>query len=379
VDGELQLFFDANAGAGGSGGAGGATTSGYRRVRIHGIGAMPVFPLGAKVWLAKSQDLDRVHLGSPEPPHAFSIRSRQGGPLLLGEAYNAFTDAASPVEISTVSAICSYVSSADSCTPGATISYSSLTVVGDAPVVVRPGEPGAITLQGQAYDVRANAIATGAFSGPTTCADSPPANYVSLDIRARQLDNLVAGLEVGPLPACRNGNEPDHHLNIGGSFTTMYEGVVSYKGRDASVPGSYLFDIPGIAPVAGRPPPELHIDGAADLLPEPAVGQSFWFSYRFGVQVLRETQNGPLVLAYVHGSVHAGAPTPVGVHLGISVGAEEACSYTDTVKLWEVVFFTTPAVRVPSGTIGAFTTGGRNYRVWVRADTSFAMTIFPGN
>jgi hypothetical protein len=382
VGDELVLFFDANAHTGAGGAGGGSGTTSARRVRTFGVGTMPLLPVGSKVWLDKTPDPEPLSLGRPEPAHAFSIRSRQGGTLLFGEAWNAFTEVSSPVAIGAVTPICSYVN-VGGCTPGATTSYASVAVSGDTPVVVRHGEPGAIALQGLPYDVRLRAIAT-VLSGPQmTCADYVPPNYIQLEVRANQLANLAAGLDVGPLPACRQGNEPDRYLNFhlrSGNLPVTYEGAVAYKGRDASNPTTYLFDVPGIAPPAGGPPSELHIVGAAAVLPEPPVGRTFWLSYASPAPALREAQNGPIVLARMQGQpLNGGVAAPLTSLLGVNVALEQACPYTDTVTLWDVVFGTTPPLRVSSGTVGTFTAGGRSYRAWVRADTQLSITIFPGS
>ena len=110
---------------------------------------------------------------------------------------------------------------------------------------------------------------------------------------------------------------------------------------------------------------------------EPAVGQEFWLSFAKGVDygALLEAQGGPVVLA--EAGATSTAPS-LAAHLGVSVTLQDGCAYTPSSKLVDVVFGTTPAVRVHSGESKTFVTGGHSYNVWAssRPDQGFAIVVY---
>ncbi len=394
ADNKLLLAFEpGSAGTGGAaaggtgggrGGAGGGASVGTRRVYISNGGrSMSAFKPGARVWLSKERDPAYL-LGFPLPAFSFSVRDRQGGTLLFGMTRDSSGAASSPVSFSRDATVCSAVG-VDSCLPSATVNYGSVIVHGDAPVRIPNGVPGVVSLSGAAYDVRVNAINTVVPSPPSPaelrCADYVPPNGVTLDVEARTLDTLAAALDVGAPPACGQGNDPSRDVFVGfaNTFTpTSFDGPVVYRGRDTSSADQYNFDLPKDTPRSGQAAPTVYVSGGGRLFPEPAVGQEFWLSYfRVTSNVLRESQQGPIVFVATSGSLQPDGAAEVASLLGVTVTLEKSCAYTSTQNLWDIVFGTSPATRVKSGTSGMLTIAGRNYRVWFWSDTAFRLMIYP--
>jgi hypothetical protein len=163
----------------------------------------------------------------------------------------------------------------------------------------------------------------------------------------------------------------------GNALLPQYEGRVVFRGRDATRGTSYEFD----APADAGAPLVAYIEGGPNLFAEPAVGQEFWLSYARNVapSVLRESQQGPIVL--VDGG-QAILPPAGGFALETVLGVPvtlESCAYTSTADLWDVVFGTSPPVRVKSGTLGSITIAGRAYRVWLWSQRPLDIIIFPAS
>jgi hypothetical protein len=204
---ELLLYFvltGATGGTGGTGPDGGLPASNQAmHASIIGLDPMPLLPPGAKLWLSKDpagkQETDVLMYGIA--PWSISVRNRQGGDLLFGAARNDFNAAASPVRIGAVTPDCTAANvNPSGCTPGASVTYSSVEVEGDAPVVIHDSVPGTVTLGGIEYDVRATAQKLSAAG--VTCMDyhSWDDSGVALDVRAKNLAALVAALDVGDPP-----------------------------------------------------------------------------------------------------------------------------------------------------------------------------------
>jgi len=384
VGSELILAYDgpapggAGGGAAAAGGSGGAAGT-LQHVRVSGLEMEPTFPPGARVWLSKGQDPSGGFV--PPQPRSFAIRSGQGGTLLMGAALNAFNPPSSPVTLGPLTNVCTATSS-DSClAPGSTVTYSEVTINGDSPVVVRDGAVGEAALGGVRYDVRMKAQVPHEATGQSRCADYFPFSGVSLDVRAKDLAALAAGLTVGSGPACGQGNDPRMDVSIGlyeVDLPSAFEGPVTYRGLDSFQEGAFAFDIPGRPPLSTGDPARLYIAHAASVLTEPAIGQQFWLSWMS--RALLESQGGPVVFAQAGGSTPAGAITPLATALGVGVTLEKACSYGASSDLWRARFATTPAVVVASGTIAPLTIGGRNYRAWMWSESGgYTLTVVRGN
>jgi hypothetical protein len=165
----------------------------------------------------------------------------------------------------------------------------------------------------------------------------------------------------------------------GAALLPEYEGRVVFRGRGGTGLNSYEFDAPALAADAGAPSVAF-IEGGPNLFAEPAVGQEFWLSYsRIAPGVLRESQQGPIVLVTGTGILPPAGAFALETVLGVGVTLERSCAYTSTIDLWDVVFDTSPPVRVKSGTIGSITIAGRAYRVWLWSQSDFKFIVFPAS
>jgi hypothetical protein len=186
---------DGGAGAGGGdaggGGSDAATTSGRLVIGSSSTNPLPSFPVGAQVWLTKTQGPSQFLFEPPTPPAAFAVRDRHDGTLLFGGNENALDATPAhhtlPVETGAVTAVCTGPSSI-SCAPMNT--YYSTVFVGDTLVVLRNGERGEIKLAGVAYDVWVKAWEE-AFG---CLGDAWAGDGFKYDIRAKNLADLIAGL-----------------------------------------------------------------------------------------------------------------------------------------------------------------------------------------
>ena len=196
-------------GAGGSGGqagaagAGGAAGTVSGRLRI-GASTLPPFPIGARVWLTKTQGPGRFIFAAPTPA-AFAVRDGRDGTLLFGGNEHAYDAAVAsptlPVATGAVTATCSSPSTY-ACASMNT--FYSIVFIGDTSVVLRHGERGEITLGGVPYDVRVKAWKENLIVPlPASCGgDAWAGDGLQYDVMAKNLADLVAGLPI-PLSSGR--------------------------------------------------------------------------------------------------------------------------------------------------------------------------------
>jgi hypothetical protein len=158
---------------------------------------MPLFPLGATIWLSVHVTRNPGSSSFYVDPWSIAVRQREGGTLLFGAALNPFASAPSPVPIGSPAADCVDPTHQDQCTnTPTTMTYQSLTVQGDTPVVIHDSQPGKISLGGVDYDVRLTARALGRPCIPTTWNQ----DGIGLDIQASDLASRVSGLDAGAPP-----------------------------------------------------------------------------------------------------------------------------------------------------------------------------------
>ena len=331
---------------------------------------MPIFPVGAKVWLTKNPAAEST-LFYPQPS-SIVVRDRQGGTLLFAAVRNTEPPLTSPVVLSAVSDDCAAMG-ANFCTRNATVTHQTVAIHGDTAVTVRDGETTVVTIGGIAYDVSVLARRTSSPAGSGSCPDYYPPIGVSLDVWARDLASRIAGLEVGALPACVMGNDPEQSASISlydSDTRVPYELPLSYLRRGQIPPDELIFSAPTAASVSGDPAmPSVGLY-APGIFPEPTVGQEFWVSApEESVKVIRRSQTTPAIIGYFGYS--AASRSNIERVMGTTVTAE-SCQYASADPAtgagpwlaWEVLFGT-PAVRVKSGSHGAIQIAGRNYDVWV--------------
>jgi hypothetical protein len=180
----LALTFPPDAGT--SADAGDGTTN----VQITGITPMPLFKIGAHVWLTKSKDGLQQSFGPP-PPSSFAVRAGQEGPLLFGGAFGGYGPMSFPVQVDQLAVTCSQ--SDQTCSALSTLSFAGAVVTGDKPAFVEPDHVGTILLGGALYEVRLYAV-TETVVPPVSCTDFFAESEVQIDVRSMNLATLIANL-----------------------------------------------------------------------------------------------------------------------------------------------------------------------------------------
>ncbi|HET6284430.1 MAG TPA: hypothetical protein VFH73_25965 [Polyangia bacterium] len=366
--------------------AGGGTANALpMHAKITELSPMPRLPIGAKVWLSKVPAGEAVSRGTfpfpPLPPWSISVRERQGGRLLFGAAHNPSNEVPSPIALGAVKPYCT-TASPDMCLQGVSVTYATVDVTGDRTVAVHDSETSIVPIGGFDYDVRVTAQELTFSADAAPCLDYSPSTGVSVDVRARDLGTLIKTLEVSAPPACSEGNADFEGAifeiaNV--NFNTGYVGPAVYSHR---VDNYFLFSVTGLTSLTGSPP-MLQIL-AAGLLKEPCAGEEFWASLTFGkwgsVAALRGPQRGPLLLAsvaFARAPFDATTASALAQALGVAADAQEHCPYASSdspyasngvLSLWDVVFQTTPPVRVASQSAGMVPIAGRDYNAWVSGE-----------
>jgi hypothetical protein len=171
---------------------------------ITGLEPMPLFPLGAKVWLSVYfVNIAGINTLIRTNPWSIEVRDREGGVLLFGAALNPWDGGPrSPVPISAPAADCTIGDYKPQCSQNTgtgtwTMTYQSVTMQGDTSVVLHDSQPGKVSLGGIDYDVRLTARKLG---GNCYLNLSPNEDGIALDIQASDLPSRVAGLDIGTPP-----------------------------------------------------------------------------------------------------------------------------------------------------------------------------------
>ena len=180
---------------------GGTTTdagAGTTTVRINGMMPMPLFSVGARVWLTKSKD--GMQWFGPPPPSSFTVRDGKGGPLLFGAAIGRYGPLSFPVQVDQLVDLCSQRD--QGCAPNSTISFAGAIVTGDKPAFIESDQLGLILLDGGLYEVRLYA-AHEAVLQPVSCTDFFGVDEVQVDVRSTKLADLIAALQANVSPDTR--------------------------------------------------------------------------------------------------------------------------------------------------------------------------------
>jgi hypothetical protein len=353
------------------------TTPDPSRVGIRSFAPLPVFTRGAKLWLHRGLAGD-------------SLRDRQNGTLLLGRLDSWLPNAdAEPVTLGALEPVCTRAEE-DSCTIGRRMTYYSVEVNGDTPVVVSTAQHATLTLNATEYDLWLNAAERESDFGSAHCEDSGGPNdhrmHVAADILPRNPEAALANVEGGgELPDCVVGDTPPIEATVTVSGdppnSNRYEGLVRYRGKEA---GELLFEFVERTITVRLAVP-------AEVMPEPAPDATLWFATPGGnAFAFRASQGGELLLAHVSS---ADAPTArdfspeLGQLLGVSVAVESSCVTSALTKwpyqpvlveLHDLVFGTAPPVRVRSGTSGRIVLDGKAYDVRAAAvGKGLELTVLP--
>lgn len=370
-----------------------------RRMKLTGLNPMPRLPVGSRVWLSK----DRAGAATTLPPYqrtpgfAWTLRTEEGGAVLMGAAVNS-TSAAAPVSLSEREDSCS-----DPHPPycfsevegDAQMIYESVLVEGDVPLRLEDSGSGVVMLDGRPYDVRVSASHMAVGQSTTCAADFFPANYggLAVDVRARDWDELVAGLPQAEPLACVQGNDlavTEFFSLLGVGASTRYEGVVTYQQKEAIAsrqPFERLtFGTPDL-PSLGDYGSGFSLELTPGIFREPELGAALWVSFpSLDVQSLRESEHGPLLLAtasYLSMPLAGAQEQQLELALGVPVHAEERCGYVaeagysqEPVALWDLVVETDPPVLAKSGERTKVEIEGRDYVMWVWGEGYMSVAVF---
>ena len=177
-----------SAGQAGAAGAGGAAGTVSGRLGIS-ASTLPSFPVGARVWLTKTQGPTRFIFAQPTPA-AFAVRDRRDGTLLFGgnEGASGASVASPTVPVATGAVTATCIAPSTYRCASMNTSYS-IAFIGDTSVVLRDGERGEITLGGVAYDVRVKAWTENPILPmPASCGgDAWAGDGLQYDVMAKNL------------------------------------------------------------------------------------------------------------------------------------------------------------------------------------------------
>jgi hypothetical protein len=347
-----------------------------RRAGVSAYPALPLFPVGARLWLttvptAQPRPQGFVH----ETSSAWTLRDRQDGTILMGASWQAPSDPAAPVTARAGADTCvadhPYCSS-----PDAAIYRQAVEVFADETELFADGEVRTISIDGKSYRARATASRE---TGSVCPADYYPSleTRLSLWVVAEDLTALLADVDVGEPPACGQGNDPHTDIDIAIYYASSsdYEGPVFYRSLGPDLADTFMFEIPGLGSAAE--PALLGIMAASHAFTAPAVGAEFWAEVDLdhAFAALRESEQGPLVVASGAGvEVPFDGQTAQRIEraVGVGVHAEPRCQYVartafsdEPYFLWDLVFDTDPPTRVGSGETGSLVIAGRPYEVSV--------------
>lgn len=346
-----------------------------RRVSWQSAAGMPQFPVGAQVWLDKSPagPLQYV-VYRPSPGFAISLKTAKDGRVLIGAAFNAIgSGLPSFSAVDDDACVERYSSCRESYDKSVT--YQSVKVEADEPVVIGDSQTATIQLDGAVYD----AYATSRLVESGDCAsDYFPPDGISLELRAQDLSELVAQLEIGELPSsCNQGNDPSGDVSFftSGVVPNPFEGKIVFRnvGEVVNDSRSLLFDFVDLEGATDTT--NFVFRAPVDSVAAPEPGTEFWVSFGGGLMALRQSEQGKLIA--VTGDVDAlGVPasaTQLEQWLGVAVTAEKGCAYANgntrgepaTISLSELSFATEPAVRAMTGKRTLLELDGATYEVWV--------------
>jgi hypothetical protein len=338
---------------------------------------LPVFPLGARVWLYKSAAGDQFNAFSAPPATTIAVRDKKGGHLILGAGYPPDGTALIPYAVS-AGGQCTTAYS-DECAKGTAV-YSSLDVQGDSTVTIADNETRTVRAGGVDYDVTVMARKIDAKT--INCTDYFTYDGVAMDVRAKAPAPLIAGLEAGAPIACARGNDvvqTVYSTFYAVSLGTSYDGKAFYVKR-ADIPGAdcYQFSVEGVASETPPEKPFVEFCAPVGLFPEPTVGQEFWATLSsYDITALRGPNRGPLLLASVFASAPFDADTSTRAQqvLGVPVEARLGCVYAQPAGpgtmpeyLWEVALGATSPGIIKTDAHTVVTVAGQSYDAWMESD-----------
>jgi hypothetical protein len=361
-----------------------------RHVNIGGLGSAPLFPRGAKLWIAKNPAGDFEAPRGPgwtPSPASLSVYDQKGGRLLFAVSSNG---GVGPLPSTRGASSCTTSSFGD-CGHDQ-LTHESVLVHGDSDVEIPDAQGRLVRLGGQDYDVASRSLSD-VVTDNGRCvyagSDATTYRYSKMDIKARDLPALVGGLEAGAPPACARGNDEQKGVYFSiydFADNTFYDGPAIYRGKSVRLEDRnecFSFDAPGAA-AEGHGPPDLEVCGSPGLFAAPPIGSELWVTrVPFGFATLRTAEHGTLLLANVSSSVgFADVAKNLGAALGVKVRAQQGCAYAHdfagqpTYFLTDLVVETTPPVVVTGDARTVITLDGKEFNVWMAWDSGW-LTVAP--
>lgn len=355
-----------------------------RHTTIQHVGSF-VLPVGAQVWLRKSPIVILPAVGKEAPVTSLEVRTKQDGPLLLGDVNSP--DAARLAAVAHIMVPMQVTGTAsrphtDACIKG-TLTTTTFAVQADVPTSITDGETLVARIGGIDYELGLSAWQFDFKGRSTRCSDWDPYGSFQLSVRAHDLAPLVSTLDLGLGPACALGNDPLKEVTVGLSSRgdnelvvgPRYDGPVVYMKR-GSEEGFDCFDFstPGLAALPGSPAPFVEACVPPGTLAEPARGAELWATFpQFGVGVLRQANRGDLIAASIIYTEDAVGSAATSQALGLPVDVRQGCAYAE--RYWdlpptqyhlrEVAFGAPSPVVVGSQQHGVVSSGATSYDVWV--------------
>lgn len=378
------------------------STAVARRTRItvphNDPGMAPIAP-GTRLWLTRDRVVAVEHPGwTAIVDTAFTVRDGQGGTILFGAALATTSQdgatfpqltASWPLTVLRPShvATCARVDDCD------WREKYLLEVLADQPETL-PSVARNIRLGGIEYQAYGEHVAQD-MDG--VCASSTSSEWLSIDVRASDLDALTRDLPREALTACGRGNELEWPVFLGsltlGVPALAFDGPVFYAGRSALGNGILKYEFADAPAGAMR---GCYIHDWAGEVTAPAAGQEFWMTSEAGVTALREADRGRLLYLSTNLALplEAAAAEVLARELGVGVETKLLCSYVepDPVDdgipdqpslhrdpasrrlLWEVQLATEPFV-VKSDTQTELVIDGQPYDVWVSSFDRLQLSV----
>jgi hypothetical protein len=352
---------------------------------LRGLKAMPIFPVGAKVWLSQAYTPISAY---SDHRFKFVLRDGKDGALLLGAGLDGVLAVDSPLEPAPVGNL--QVSCKEEqrpttlqgtpCSQTSSITYYSAEVSADTKVTIRNGETKTVNIGGIAYEAT-----VGATLGIQACTnDAYPVGGLYLGLIAHDLQGRIAQLEVGDPPSCGQGNARGAKVFLFNGSMSPYDGPALFVASNTQ-PHLLLND----ASQLHDTPQWLSWQGDESWSLALVPGATYWTTLTASSQEgsLRRAEHAPFLIASI--VEHQVPEVPASETWtepsfdGTSLTAEPRCTYLyqgperAPLTLYDLTFGTNPPVTIKSGESGTVTLSGASYRAWVDGVGRISATLRP--
>jgi hypothetical protein len=322
--------------------------------------ALPVLPIGHRVWLTSYSDrFVAARPGAPPPPRSgggqITLRAQAKGTVLLSSVERPMLGALNGdvVGFAAPTELCSRASG--SCRANGRDVYYELIVQADRPLSVRHGESAEVAIGGSPYTMYLQRAQNELGDASEACAAPDARIWLSADIRPGDVLAFEVALEPSTLPACVCGNDPALGV-VSDSLAEIHGEVVLSSKRLGSwqldAADGRSFELSDSAPITAR------------------VGDRFWLDLAQRAFVLRTSRAGAVLLAGARDDTSGQSVARLGEWLGVEASLEAACLYErsngdpsspGTNELYDLLLDDT---RIGAGRSASIELGAVAYRVW---------------